>query len=176
MPHPSEPLAAYVRRTETIRRWHSRPSAVAKRAERYREASEWRELQAARWPLSADEVARRAEADARPVDLSWQAGAMDGECPMCLELGRACIGHLGGWASAELARVSACEVCGGSGRLLGETDGRAMAWRACSACNAAPAYPGLRPGGLAERAMALAPRQRETAGELARAKAFWAPA
>lgn len=165
-------IGDYVRERERLRAAGSTPEAVAERRRRFDQEEVRRAGQAAAWPLSADELARRAASDAKPADLSWQAGAVDLDCPECRELGRACVGHLGAWASASAARLSDCEACGGVGRVLVDVNGR-MNWEACGACNAVPPYPGLKPGCLAGRAMPRGPRPPETRGELARAKWFW---
>lgn len=109
-------------------------------------------------PLSAAEVARRAALDQRPVDWSWQAAAADPGCPACRELGRACVGHLGAWQDRQSAKLSDCDACGGRGRVIVEDDSGRFRFEACQACNAPRPYPGLRPGGLAKRALPELPR------------------
>lgn len=154
----------------------STPEGLAQHLRRIAEDEVIRARQAVRWPLSADELARRAEHDRRPMDWSWQDGAADRRCPDCCELGRACAGHLGLWASEHLSVLTDCEVCGGRGRTMVE-EGAVVKWRACPACNAAPVHPGFddpaRPS-LALRAWPSAPRRRETWAERGRAKGVWA--
>lgn len=106
--------------------------------------------------LSADELARRAELAARP-DVPE---AFDSDCPCCVAMRRTCANHVELYQRPELAariaeveavlaRSSECEACEGRGKVWEAEAGR---WRACRACNAPPAYPGMVPGGLAARA------------------------
>lgn len=100
-----------------------------------------RAAQSARWPipLSREELARRAEQDARPIDWTWQAEAVEPGCAECVALGRACPGHLGAWAYRQVAALSGCDACGGLGYVFDEPDGSGPARRrACPGCNASP--------------------------------------
>lgn len=132
------------------------------------------------WPLSEDELARRAALDARPLDWSWQADAVEADCPACRALGdRPCVGHLGAWQDKLSRLVSDCARCGGERRELVEADNGSMSWRACPECNRAPARPPMKPGGLAEtawRGAQAGPRYASPALRQAmdeRAKRYW---
>jgi hypothetical protein len=136
-----------------LRRRSRRPFTVKLRTERLARMDAAHKAAFADWPLSEDELSRRAAADARPADVSWQADAVEPDCPACHELpGRACAGHLGAWQDRQSRSRGDCQRCGGERRELVERDDGSMSWRACPECNAAPALPAMIPGGLAERA------------------------
>lgn len=143
-----------------LRRAARGPFAVQRRAELVARMDAAHKAAWSDWPLSEDELARRAALDARPVDTSWQAGAVDPDCPACGELpGFACPGHLGAWQDARSRRLTDCGRCGGEGRELVEGDNGSMSWRACPWCNRRPPLPPMIPGGLAVTAWSV-PRMR----------------
>lgn len=158
---PDDPVSAYVAAQRAIYARHSTPEAIAERALVRDLEDAQRERENAKWDLRfgglhPDEVARRAAVDAALPNYSWQPPADPG-CPDCLLIGRICPGCLGVYMDAELSRRGDCEACGGFGQRLEFDTGGKLSWRFCPHCNAPPPYPGMVPGGLADRARARGP-------------------